>query len=188
MIGVEAHYERAQKYLAGIPGAAERAMARAMSAAIKGAEAEALERIEARYEVNTADVKARLSLMLARPSSLSAKLSAKSPSLPLSYFPHSPSRPGTGGRGRPSLTATVLRGSPKTVGGAFVAKLGTKSRIAMRTGAKTATGKDAMRVLFSVPIAEMLGVASVRVAVEARAVELLDEKLGAEIDRELEKS
>ncbi len=177
--------ERAERFLSSIPGAAERAMTRALNAAIKGAEVEALEKIESRYEVRGADVKARLTLQLARPTSLSAKLGAKSPSLPLSYFPHTPNQPGTGGRGRPALSVSVLRGQSKDVRGGFVAKLGTKSRIAIRTGQKTRTGKDALKVLFSVPIAEMLGVPNVRLAVEARAAELLDAKLGPEIDREL---
>lgn len=177
--------ERARRFLAGIPGAAERAMKAALNEAIRRARVEALERIEERYEVAGADVKARLSLQLARPSSLSATLRAKSPSLPLSYFPHAPSKPGTGGPGKPTLSTTVLRGNTKDVGGAFVAQLGVKPRIVTRTGRKTSSGKDELRVLYSVPIAEMLGVPNVALAVEARALEVLDEALSAEIDREL---
>ncbi len=187
MIATTDQLDRAQRFLGAIPGAAERALAKAMNAAIRGAREEALEKIGERYEVDGADVKARLSLQLARPGALSSTLKARSPSLGLHYFPHAPSAPGTGGPGRPQLSATVLRGAPKNVAGAFVARLGVKPRIAVRTGAKTASGKDALRVLYGVPIAEMLGVPSVRLAVEARAVELLDAKLGAEIDRELGK-
>ena len=187
MIDIDASaVERTRRYLGAIPGATERAMARALNVAVRRARDEALERIVARYEVKGADVRARLSTQLARPSSLSATLRAKSPSLPLHYFPHTPSSPGTGGPGAPALTATVKRGETREVPGAFVAKLGSKARIAMRTGAKTATGKDALRVLYTIPIAEMLGVDDVRAAVERRAVEVLEDTLPEEITRELE--
>ncbi len=176
----------AQRFLGAIPGAAERAMAKAMNAAIKGARLEALDKIADRYEVDGADVRARLTTQLARVSSLSAVLKAKSPGLPLTYFPHDPDQPGTGGRGKPPLSATVLRGQTKPVRGAFVAKLGTKARVVERLGHKTSTGKDALRVIPSVPIAVMLGVQNVALAVEERALQLLDENLSREIDRELE--
>lgn len=178
--------ERAERFLGTIPGAATRALSRALNVSIRDARREALAKITARYEVNEADVEARLSIILARPSSLAATLRALSPSLPLHYFPHAPAAPGTGGPGRAPLTATVKRGEPKPVRSAFIARLGVKPRIVLRTGEQTRTGRDRLRVLFSVPIAEMLGVPNVRLAVEERALEVLDERLGREIDRELE--
>ncbi len=177
---------RAQHYRAGSPGAAERAMSRAINAAVRAAQVEAAERMTERYEVAESDVKARLSVLLSKPTTLQAALRAQSPSLPLHYFPHTPSKPGTGGRGKPDLQVTVKRGSPKQITGAFVALLGSKNRIAVRTGQKTKTGKDGLRVLYTTPIAMMLGAPSVALAVEERALQVLDDKLSAEIDRELQ--
>ncbi|MEK0431302.1 MAG: hypothetical protein RL139_1106, partial [Gemmatimonadota bacterium] len=65
------------------------------------------------------------------------------------------------------------------------AELNSGRRIMIRTGRKTASGKSAMRSLYTVPLAVMLGVENVREAVEARAVEVLDQRLGHEIDRAL---
>lgn len=176
---------RAEKFLGAIPGAAERALSRAMNAAIKSAAEEAVVKIRDRYNTAEKDVRSRLDLQSAKPSALTATLLARSPSLPLHYFTHAPTRPGTGGRGKPRLVVEVLRGEPKTMASAFIAKLGIKPRIVVRTGKKTASGKSELKVLFSVPIPEQLGVAPVRLAVEERAMEMLDEKLGVEIDREL---
>lgn len=177
--------ERARIALAGLPGAAERAVARAMTEAAKAAKAEAIDVISGRYEVKERDVAARLSVSAARPSALAATLTARSPSMPLHYFPHTPSRSGTGGPGKPHLSVTVRRGETRTVGSSFVARLGVKNRIVTRTGGKTGSGKDALRVLYTTPIAEMLGVAAIASDVEDRAVKVLDERVGVEIDREL---
>lgn len=179
---------RAERYLGAIPGAAQRALSRAMNAAIKAAADEAVVSIHDRYTTAEKDVRARLELQASKPSALTATLLARSPALPLHYFPHTPKKPGTGGRGKPRLVVEVLRGQPKTMASAFIAKLGVKPRIVVRTGEKTASGKDALKVLFSVPVPEQLGVAPVRLAVEERAMDMLDEKLGAEIDRELGKA
>lgn len=178
-------FERAKQFLGSIPGAAERAMARALNAAVKAASEEALTKIAERYAVKRDDVEARFAQEMARPAKLSATLRAKSPALPLHYFPHTPTAPGTGGRGKGPLSVTIRAGSPQTMGSAFIAQLGVKPRIVIRTGQKTASGKDQLKVLYSTPIAVMLGVPSVRLAVEERALEVLDDKLTAEIDREL---
>ena len=178
---------RAERFLGAIPGAAERALARAMNAAIKAAAEEAVVRVRDRYNTAERDVRSRLDVLSAKPSNLTATLLARSPSLPLHYFPHSPKKGGTGGKGRPALVVEVLRGQTKNVPGAFIAKLGTKSRIVTRTGQKTSSGKSGLKVLFSVPIPEQVGVVPVRLAVEERAVEMLDEHLTREIDRELER-
>jgi len=179
--------ERARKYLGTIPGAAEAATSRAINAAVRAAQVEAFERIVGRYEISEADVKARHTVKLSTSRNLEAVLRAKSPALPLHYFPHTPTRGGTGGRGKPPTTVTVRRGESKALGPAFIAKLGTKARIVVRTGEKTSSGKDRLKVLYSIPVAEMLGVTDVRVHVEARALEMVDEKLTAEIDAELGK-
>lgn len=177
--------ERAKQFLGGIPGAAERAMSRALNAAVREGQVEAFRRIVERYVVNADDVKRRSEIRLSTSKTLAVAIRVQSPSLPLHYFPHTPTAPGTGGRGKGPLSVTIRAGSPQTMGSAFIAQLGVKPRIVLRTGQKTASGKDQLKVLYSTPIAAMLGVPSVRLAVEERALEVLDEKLSAEIDREL---
>lgn len=186
MIGVaEQGYQRAVDFLGTIEGAAERATARALNrAAVAGREA-AIRSIDARYAVQPSDVRDKVALVQASPASLSVQVVAKSPALSLGYFPHTPTAPGTGGPGRPALRAEVMRGQQRAIPGAFVAAINGKPRIMIRTGGTTRTGRSQIKSLFGPPIAVMLGADSVREAVEARAHAVLDEQLGAEIDREL---
>lgn len=177
---------RAQRHLADIPGAAERAMSRALNRAASAGRAEGIRAITDRYAARTGDVREMITLSSASPDDLEVTITARSRALSLGYFPHSPRAAGTGGPGRPALTAEIKRGERKDVGGAFVARLNSGMRIMQRTGEKTSAGKDAMRGLYALPLAEMLGVRGVREAVEEKAIATLDQRLTHEIDRELE--
>lgn len=176
---------RAQRHLAAIPGAAEQAMARALNRAATAGRQAAVESITERYAVNASDVRSKITLTAARPDSLGVMITARSPSLSLTYFPHTPTRAGTGGPGRPVLRAEIRRGESKAIPGAFIATINGKPKIMIRTGGKTKAGKQAIRSATGVPIAVMLGAVSVRAAVEERALEVLDARLGHEIDRAL---
>ena len=178
---------RATAYLSAIPLAAEKAVASALNRAAAIGRDEAVKSIGDRYAVHSSDVRERITLQAATPNSLSISVIARSGPLSLTYFPHSPTLAGTGGRGKPILRAEVLRGQEKAVPGAFVATIGGKPRIMMRAGGRTATGKSAIRNVPAVPIANMLGAESVREAVETRALAVFDEQLDREIDRALGK-
>ena len=69
--------------------------------------------------------------------------------------------------------------------GAFVAPLGGKNRIVVRTGGKTRTGKNALKVFYTIPMPQMLARPEIRLAVEEKAVEAIDAALDKQIDREL---
>ena len=111
MITAAAEMDRALRALGHLPGAAERAMARALNGAGVSARAAAIERITARYAVKPEDVRRMIGLSEASPSTLEVAVSARSGSTSLGYFPHAPSRPGTGGRGKPTLRVEILRGA-----------------------------------------------------------------------------
>lgn len=183
MITATVHLERAQGLLGSLTGAAEKAMAHALNRAAVAGRQQAVKSIGERYAVNPADVRERITLSSATPDRLEVAVVARSGPLPLTYFPHTPFVSGTGGRGRAPLAAIVLKSRGfRDVKGAFVAPVGGKDRIVFRTGAKTRTGKDAIKVVPAVPIATMLGVDSVREAVEQRAVAVLDQHLAQDID------
>lgn len=175
--------ERAADFLRTIPGATEKASARALNAAAAAGREAAVRAIADRYAVHAGDVREKISLRAAAPSRLEAEVVGRSGTLPLGYFPHTPSAPGTGGPGRPPLRAEILRGQQRTIGGAFVAPIGGKPRIMIRTGGKTATGKAAIKALAAVPMARMLAAPSVVEAVEQRAIAALDAELDKQIDR-----
>lgn len=181
----EQQLERAQAFLASIPGAAEKAMATALNRAAAAGRERAIRSIVDRYAVSAGDVRERVTITTASADRLGVSVVARSGPLALGYFPHAPVIAGTGGRGKPVLRAEVIRGQEKAVPGAFVATINGKPRIMIRTGGRTATGKSAMRSVFTVPLASMLGASSVRAAVEERALEVLDQELGREIDRQL---
>lgn len=182
---VEQGLERARAMLASISGAAEKAAARALNRAAGAARDEAIKSITDRYVVRPSDVRERITLTTAKPEALGIAVTARSGPLSLTYFPHSPEHIGTGGRGKPVLRAQVIRGQEKTVPGAFIARINGKPRIMIRAGGRTATNKAVIKNVFTVPIANMLGVESVHKAVEDRALAMFDEQLGKEIDREL---
>src|SRR6185369_2758316 len=124
-----------------------------------------------------------ITLTTATRDRLGAAVVSRSGSLPLGYFPHSPIEPGTGGPGRPVLRAEILRGQSRDVQGAFVATINGKRRIMLRADGRTASGKTVIRTVSTVPMASMLGAASVVDAVEERAAQVLDQTLDREIDR-----
>lgn len=185
MITAEKQMQRAVDFLGAIPRAAETALARALNGAAKAGRESAISAIVARYAVHASDVRGKIALTTATPDRLGVEVIARSGPLSLTYFPHSPARAGTGGRGRSTLRAEVLRGQPKPVLGAFVATINGRPRVMFRTGGRTATGKTAIKSVPAVPIAVMLGVESVRTAVEQRSAAVLDTHLDREIDRAL---
>jgi hypothetical protein len=177
--------ERARAFLGAIPGAAERATARALNRAAHEGRESAIVAILERYAVSPSDIRERIKLTTATPQRLGVAVVARSGSLSLGYFPHSPVRTGTGGPGKQILRAEVLRGQQRGIAGAFIARINGKPRIMIRTGGTTKTGRTQIRSLYTVPFASMLGASSVVDAVEDRAVAVLDVQLEREIEREL---
>jgi hypothetical protein len=178
VIDVDEQLERARDFLGSIPNATEQATARALNKAAAAGREQAVRSITDRYAVNASDIREKITVRAARASDLSSAVVARSGSLALGYFPHTPVEIGTGGPGRPVLRAEILRGRTRDVVGAFVAPIGGKPRIMIRAGA-------GIKSVSTVPMANMLGVSSVVDAVEDRAVQVLDEQLGREIDRAL---
>lgn len=181
----EQQLERARAFLGAIPGAAEKAAARALNKAAAAGREAAVTAIVDRYAVSASDIREKITLSTATPDRLGVAVVARSGSLALGYFPHSPVVVGTGGPGKPVLHAEVLRGQDRSVGDAFIAPINGKSRIMIRTGGTSKTGRTQIKSVYTVPMASMLGAASVQDAVEDRAAAVLDEQLGREIDREL---
>ncbi len=185
IVATDSQFERARDVLGAIGGAAERAMAAALNAAAAAARDEAVQAIAGRYAVQASDVRGKIALTTARPEALGVVVTLRSGPLSLTHFPHTPTEPGTGGRGRPPLRAEIVRGQPKEIPGAFIAPINGQPRIMLRAEGKSRTGRDKLKSAAGMPIANMLGVASVREAVEDRAIAVLDARLDRELDRAL---
>ena len=188
MISVDGKLEELRAFLGAIPGAAERATASALNAAAEDGRAAAVRRILSRYAAKPGDVAAMITIRKATATQPAIEIRSRSRALSAGYFPHTPSAPGTGGPGRPPLTAEILRGSPKAIPGAFVANLSSGPRIMHRTGGKTARGKQAIASVYTVPLGAMLATSSVREAVEADTLAALDGHLEAAVARELDRA
>jgi len=184
-VAVDKQIDRALDFLRAIPGAAEAASARALNRAASAARDTAVTSICNRYAVQSSDIRQKVKTTVATKESLGVSVVARSGPLSLTYFPHSPGQPGTGGRGLPQLRAEILRGQPRTIRGAFVAPINGKPRIMIRSGGATSSGKRAIRSLSAVPMAVMLGAEEVRNAVEDRALAVFDERMEREIDSAL---
>lgn len=185
MILVAEQLDRAKVYLGSIPGAAERAMSRALNRAATSGRTEAVRAIGERYATKASSVRGMITLTTARPDRLDVAIKARSGSLALGYFPHDPSGIGTGGPGKPILTAEIKSGESKSVGGAFVANLSSGPRVMRRTGTLSANGKPAIESIFTVPLAVMLTAESVQAAVEDVVTAAVDQDLPRQIDREI---
>jgi hypothetical protein len=145
-----------------IPGAAEKAAARALNAAAAGREA-AVTAIVERYAVqrrrhpredhaDDGDAGQALGVGWSRGRARSRSATSRTRRSTI----------GTGGPGTPVLRAEVLRGQERAIGGAFIAPINGKPRIMIRTGGTTKTGRTQIKSVYTVPIASMLGAESVR--------------------------
>ncbi len=178
MSDVEKQLERARDFLGAISGAAEKATAHALTRAATESREVAIRAITDRYNVRPSDIRSKVTTRPAHADSLQSSVEARSGTLALGYFPHSPTAIGTGGPGRPALRAEVLRGQERDVPGAFIAPINGKPRVMIRSG-------NSMRSVYTVPMASMLGAESVRDAVDAKAGEVVERVLNSEIDKAL---
>ena len=170
-----------QSTLAALDGnaaAATRAIRSAMARTIRTARAEATRAIVDRYSVSAGDVRAAIEAK-SKPAenSIVGEIVGKGARIPLARFPHSPSSPGTGGRGRPPLYIEIVRGERKPIPGAFVMRSDGATRIAQRQS----RARFPVRALSTIPIPMMLGVLAPRITEHAQRT--FTERLAHEIGR-----
>lgn len=111
---------RAEKVLKGIPGAAEKAVARALNRALVSGRAEAVRAARSEYTIKAAAVRADFSGMKrARPKDLTAELGARGSPKPLSVYKHAPTSDTTGAK-RTQVRVAVKKGGLKPLGQAYI--------------------------------------------------------------------
>lgn len=107
---------RAEKMLKGIPGAAEKAVARALNRALVAGRAEGVRAARSEYTIKAAAVRSGFAGMKrARPKDLTAELTAKGKPQALKEYKHSPSSPTTGAKRAP-IRVAVKKGGLKPLG------------------------------------------------------------------------
>lgn len=111
---------RAEKMLKGIPGAAEKAVARALNRALVSGRAEGTRAARSEYTIKASAVRADFAGMKrARPNDLTAELAARGRPQPLSVYKFAPKSDTTGAR-RAQVRVAVKKGGLKPLGQAFV--------------------------------------------------------------------
>ncbi|SDD89633.1 phage tail protein [Sporomusa acidovorans] len=175
--------ELAQMMLGHIPGAVPQALTNAINRSAEGARTDAVAKAKEEYVITAGRIRATIGLKKANASNLSAAVISRGRPNSLSYFKL---RPGKATKRRPSagIFAQVKRSGGGPIAKSFIAKMANGHEgVFNRTGAKRMPIVE--RYGPSAP--QMLENESVSRYVEAGATRRLDERLGHEINRLLER-
>lgn len=173
--------DRAERLLGHIPGAAPKAMARAINRATESARTEAARKVRSMYYISQKDVTATIKIYPATPSDLSAMVVSRGNLIALTKFRVTPNKPQP--KRRREIIVRVKRGAGGPIKKAFVARM--KSG---HVGVFKRAGKQRYPIdqLYGPSIPEMIGNPTVTGWVEEKARERLDQRLDHEIKRALE--
>ena len=169
-----------------IPGASRRALVNALNRAVTAAVGEAERRIGEEYGADMVDAYYdSIQITKAHKERLIANIRSRRGATKLDEFPHSPTKPGTGGRGKPPMTATVRKsGGPSNIPGAFIIPTEPGGNIGIMVWRSQSAGGGLRRVpALAVPF--MQTSESVYEFVERRAGEVLEERVAHEVANEL---
>ncbi len=173
---VEREIERAQKYLAGIPRGAERAMMHAFNRAASAGKKAGAKAVSARYTIPPKRVKKAFRTIRANTKNLEATLESRDRRLALHTFRHNPRTDTTGGRRR-QVRVAVKRGSAKPIGQGFIHE----GKIFQRVGKSSYP----IQFLHGVAIPVMLNNPDVVDAVQDKMMETAVKRLDHEVTRML---
>lgn len=173
--------DRAERLLERIPGAAPKAMARAINRATESARTEAARKVRALYYITQKDVTSTIKIYKASPSDLSAMVLSRGNLIALTKFRVTPKKPQP--KRRREIIVRVKRGGGGVVKKAFVARMKSGHIGVFKRAGERRYPIDQM---YGPSIPEMLGNSSVTGWVEEKARERLDQRLDHEINRLLE--
>lgn len=173
--------EKAERMLEHIPGAAPKAMARAINRATDSAKTEAARTVTRGYHIRHRDVLDTIKIHRATPDDLNAIILSRGNLIPLMKFRVSPNRP-TPGKKR-TVVARVKRNGGGSITNAFVTRLKNG-----HVGVFNRAGKRRFPIeqRYGPSVPEMLNSPSVTQRVQQMASVRLEQRLDHEIDRILE--
>lgn len=167
-----------------IPGAARRAMVNALNRAVQAAFREAELRIAEEYGADMVDAyHDSVQITKAHKERLIATVKSRAGATKLDEFPHTPTKPGTGGRGKPAMQAMVRRsGGMTTIPGAFIIPTEAGGSVPIMVWRSQSGG---IRRVPALAVPFMQTSETVYEHVERRAGEMLEERLAHEVAHEL---
>ena len=193
---------RAKSVLGNIPGAAPKAVCRALNRAAAGAKTAAKKEIKNKYTVKMQKIGAKMAVERATSGSMNAAVITNGPATKVSYFKFTPSSPAKRGK---TPFVQVKKAGGGQVKDTFVAKMksghtgvfarfqdGTKGTIkkymaggnprAKQHGKGQTKGRAALRELYGPALPKMMKNPQVISAMQEKAEEVFPERLEHEID------
>jgi len=173
---------RAEMLLGQIRGAIPKVQARAINRAAVAAKTSIVEQARKEYYVSVAGVRDKIKITNATEEKPYARIKAKGTRIELVNFKTDPNA--VGKRTSVLKVAVVKGGGFKELPGAFLAKgiSSGKVHVLKRTGKE----RYPIHIKYGISVPEMIGSNKVRLVVEERAREVLDNRLEHEINRVLE--
>ncbi len=165
---------------AGLKGKVPLALSRAINRSVSSAKSEAVRQARNAYTVKAATVRDTIRVSKASPNKLQAEVKSSGRSVRMYDFKVSPKNPSP--RRRAPINVEIRRGSRKALKGAFVARMGNGT-----TGVFSRSSKARLPIeqLFGPAVPVMLNNDDVVNAVQERAEEQLERRIGHEINRVL---
>lgn len=170
----------AMRTLSHIPGAAPKAIAKALNRASETAKTEAARKVRESYYIKHGDILRTIKLKKATPSNLSSMVISTGRPIALAKFKITPARPSS--KRKSPIIARVKKGEGGPIAHAFVARM--KSG---HVGVFNRVGKSSKPIdqRYGPSVPQMLGSSTVTGWVEQKSREKLTERLEHEINRVL---
>jgi hypothetical protein len=178
----EGQLKNVRDSLLHIPGAANKAIARAINKAAEKARTEGIKAICGEYAIKPSDVRKTIHIVRARPGNLSAQIISTGGPIPLIKFhvtPREPPAKGTKVKDREVVIAGVKFGNAVAMPYSFIAMMknghvGVYSR-------KKGAARNPIEQHYSPAVPQMLGNKAVQEIIEEQALKRLDKELRHQI-------
>ena len=176
MIDIASELLRAHSILGHIKNGAPRAISNALNRTIDGVKTDIVREVTSRYDIKPGKVREAIKVNKSFSTTLRASVSSSGSPIPLIQFNVSPSRPGKQKTGV-QLRASVKRSGGRPIPGAFVANIGGKLQVAVRTGKPRTPTKQ----LFGPAVPVMMG----EVNIHALIMENAESRFAKRIEHEI---
>lgn len=177
----EVQLKNVRDSLLHIPGAADKAIARAINKAAEKARTEGIKAICGEYAIKPSDVRKTIHIVRARPGNLSAQIISTGGPIPLIKFHVTPRKPpakGTKVKDREVVIAGVKFGNAVSMPHSFIATMESgHTGVFSRKG----TGRNSIEERYSPAVPQMLGNKAVLEIIEEQALKRLDKELRHQI-------
>lgn len=176
----EQQLKQAERLLSHVKGGAGRAVSLALNRSISTARSDVVKGVRETYTVDAKSVRESVRLKSSKPNKLEASIYAFGGPLSLSHFQVKPKT--VNGRRRTAIRVGVRKGSAKSMGKAFVARVGGNLQIFERVG----KARLPIQKMWGPSVPQMVGNENIIDKVAEKARVSMDKRLTHEIGRLIE--